>query len=92
MNDKSLMHGGGESYSGVVPTRQPNKGGRSPEEVAEGRPLSKENTRQSKPCRTQSRESGSNGLERVREAAKKDGKMQFTALLHHGTVDLLRDR
>jgi RNA-directed DNA polymerase len=27
----------------------------------------------------------------VREVAKKDGKVRFTALLHHVTVDLLRD-
>jgi len=57
----------------------------------EERPLAKENTEQSNPCRTQSRESGSNGLERVREVAKKDKEVRFTALLHHGTVDLLRD-
>ena len=76
MSDKALMHGGGESYSGVVPTKQPNKSGRPPAEVAEGRPLTKENTRQPNPCRTPSRESGPSGLERVREAAKQDGKLQ----------------
>jgi len=57
----------------------------------EGRPLTRENADQLNPCRTQSRESGPNGLERVREAAKKDGKLQFTALLHHVNIDLLRD-
>ena len=57
----------------------------------EERPLAKENTQQSNQCRTQSRESGPNGLGRVREVAKKDGKVRFTALLHHVTVDLLRD-
>ena len=76
MSDKTPMHGGGESYSGVVPTKQPNKSGRPPAEVAEGRPLTKENTRQPKPYRTPSRESGPSGLERVREAAKQDGKLQ----------------
>src|SRR6202140_1402383 len=91
MSDKSTMHGGGESYSGVVPAKQPNKGGRPQAEVVEGRPLAKENTKQSNQCRTQSRESGPNGLGRVREVAKKDGKVRFTALLHHVTVDLLRD-
>ena len=91
MSGKSLMHDGGESYSGVVPTKQPNKGGRPSAEVVEGRPLAKENTEQSNQCRTQSRESGSKGLERVREVAKKDRNVQFTALLHHVTVDLLRD-
>jgi len=57
----------------------------------EERPLVKENTEQSNQCRTQRRESGSNELERVREVAKKDKEVRFTALLHHVTVDLLRD-
>ena len=47
MSDKTLMHGGGESYSGVVPTKQPIKSEPSPTEVVEGRPLTKENTQQS---------------------------------------------
>ena len=63
MSDESLMHGGEESYSGVVPAKQPNKGERSPEEVVEGRPLTKENTQEPGPCRTPSRESGLNRLE-----------------------------
>ena len=89
-NDKTLMHGSGESYSGVVPAKQPNKGERSPAEVVEERPLTKENTRQPNPYRTPSRESGPSGLERVREAAKQDRKQKFTALLHHVSIDLLR--
>jgi RNA-directed DNA polymerase len=91
MSHKSHMHGSGESYSGVVPTKQPNKSGRPQAEVVEERPLTKKNMAQSDPCRTPCRESGPNGLGRVREAAKKDGKIRFTALLHHVTVDLLRD-
>ena len=91
MSYKAHMDGGGESYSGVVPAKQPNKGGRPPAEVVEGRPLPKENTAQSDPRRTPSRESGPSGLDRVREAAKKDGKLRFTALLHHVSVDRLRD-
>ena len=91
MSGKSLMDGGGESYSGVVPAKQPNKGGKPSAEVVEERPLAKENTEQSNPGRTQSRGDGPNGLERVREVAKKDKELRFTALLHHVTVDLLRD-
>ena len=91
MSGKPLMHGSGESYSGVVPAKQPNKGGRPSAEVVEERPLAKENADQSNQRRTQSRESGPNGLGRVREVAKKDGEVRFTALLHHVTVDLLRD-
>ena len=69
MSGKSLVHGQGESYHGIVPTKQPNQGGEPPAEVAEGRPWAKENTPQSNPCRTPSRESGPSGLERVRETA-----------------------
>jgi hypothetical protein len=55
------------------------------------RPLTKENTPEPNPYRTPSRESGSSGLERVREAARKDRKLKFTALLHHVSIDLLRE-
>jgi RNA-directed DNA polymerase len=85
------MNGDGESYCGIVPTKQPNKGDASPAEVAEGRPQTKENTQQPNLGRTPSRESRPSGLERVREAARKDGKLKFTALLHHVSIDLLRD-
>ena len=48
MSYKAHMHGDGESYSGIVPAKQPNKGGRPPAEVVEGRTLTKENTDQPK--------------------------------------------
>jgi RNA-directed DNA polymerase len=89
MSSKTQMNGGGESYSGVVLAKHPNKTGKPEAEGVEGRPLTKENAEQPNPCRTQNRESGSNGMARVREAAKRDGKLQFTALLHHVTIDLL---
>ena len=91
MSHKTHMHGGGESYGGVVHAKQPNKSGRPPAEAVEGRPLTKENMDQQNLGRTQSRENGPNELDRVREAARRDGKLRFTALLHHVTVDLLRD-
>ena len=91
MSGKSLMNGGGESHCGIVPTKQPNKGDGSPAEVVEGRPKTKENTQQPNLCWTPSRESRPSGLERVRETARKDGKLKFTALLHHVSIDLLRD-
>ncbi|MCP5119557.1 MAG: group II intron reverse transcriptase/maturase, partial [bacterium] len=53
-------------------------------------PLTKENTGEPNSCRTQSRESEPSGLDRVRQAAKKDKELQFTALMHHVTIDLLR--
>jgi group II intron reverse transcriptase/maturase len=91
MSDKSFMHDSGESYCGIVPAKQPNKSEESPAEVVEGRPQTKENTRESNPYRTPSRASGPSGLARVREAAKLDGKLKFTALLHHVSIDLLRE-
>jgi hypothetical protein len=66
MSNKSLMRGGGESYSGVVPAKQPNKSGRPRAEVVEGRPLAKENAEPLNLYQTPSRESGPSGLERVR--------------------------
>ena len=68
-----------------------NNDGRTPAENAEGRPRNKENTRPS--CRqpTQSEARVSQGLAGVRKAAKQHQKMRFTALLHHLTVDLLRE-
>jgi RNA-directed DNA polymerase len=91
MSHKSSAHDGGESYSGIVLTKQPNQSEESPAEVVEGRPLTKENTLQPNPYRTPSRERGPSGLERVREAARRDRKLKFTALLHHVSIDLLRD-
>jgi hypothetical protein len=44
MSGKSLMHGQGESYHGIVPTKQPNNSGGPLAEVVEGRPLTEENT------------------------------------------------
>lgn len=41
-------------------------------------------------CRTQCRESVSSGLARVRKLAKEQPKLRFTALMHHLTLDLLR--
>jgi RNA-directed DNA polymerase len=90
VSDNPHRHGGGESYSGVVPAKHSNPGGQRPGEDVEGRALTKENTEQSNPCRTPSRESGPSGLDRVRRAAKGDGKLRFTAWLHHVTVDQLR--
>jgi RNA-directed DNA polymerase len=91
MSGKSFMNDDGESYCGILSAKQPNKGDGSPAEGAEERPQTKENTQQSNLCRTPSRDSRLSGLERVREAARKDGKLKFTALLHHVSIDLLRD-
>jgi group II intron reverse transcriptase/maturase len=49
----------------------------------EGRGLAKGNLQQQNASRTPSRTDAPSALERVRQAAKKDRKLRFTALLHH---------
>ena len=83
----AAVHAVEKSDTSVVPKKQPNKG--QPAEVVEGRGVAKGNAQEPPACRTQSRENASTGLESVREAAKKDGQMKFTALLHHVTTSLL---
>jgi RNA-directed DNA polymerase len=60
-------------------------------EEGEGRPMTKENNMEPNTQPTQSGERVSQGLRGVRERAQKEKQEQFTALLHHVTVDLLRD-
>ena len=60
-------------------------------ESAEGRPLIKENVRQPNTYPTQSGKGVSQGLAGVRKAAGENKEMKFTALLHHLTIDLLRE-
>jgi group II intron reverse transcriptase/maturase len=76
-----------KSDAPIVPKKPPNKG--KPAEVVEGRGAAEGNADESPACRTPSRESASLGLERVRETAKKDRRLRFTALLHHITPSLL---
>lgn len=81
----------GESDGQVVPTKRSNKEERSLAESVEGSCSTKGNTSEANTLRTLSRESVSQGLEGVRGAARRDKKQKFTALLHHVTVDLLRE-
>jgi retron-type reverse transcriptase len=79
-----MMNGHGKSDSSVVPQKSPNKAGpEAAAEEVEGRELAKGNLRQQNVPRTRSRSGTHSALERVREAAAKDRKMRFTALLHH---------
>jgi group II intron reverse transcriptase/maturase len=90
MSYKAHAHGDRESHSGVVPAKRSNEGRGGPKEIVEGRPLTKENAEEPNPNRTPSRANGPSGLDRVREAAKGDPEMRFTALLHHVSTGLLR--
>ena len=68
-----------------------NNDGQPSAEREEGRPQIEENTLQPNTHLTQGKERVSQGLKRVRTAAREHREMRFTALLHHMTVDLLRE-
>ncbi len=69
--------------SDPTPEKSPNKAGQPVAEGMEGRGLAKGNLPQQNASRTPSRKDAPSALERVRQAAGKDKKLQFTALLHH---------
>jgi RNA-directed DNA polymerase len=77
------MNEHGKSDRPVVPEKSPNKTGKPEAEGMEGRGLTKGNLPQQNATRTPSRTVVPNALERVRQAARKDKKLRFTALLHH---------
>src|SRR6266849_10700610 len=72
-----------ESHSTVVPMKSPNKVGQPTAEGVEGRGLAKGNLPQQNAPRIQRRTGAPSALEWVRQAAVRDRKMRFTALLHH---------
>src|SRR6516225_4571801 len=78
-----MTNGPGKSDSPVVPEKSPNNAGQPAAEGMEGRGLAKGNLPQQNASRTPSRKDAPSALERVRQAAKKDKKLRFTALLHH---------
>src|SRR6266576_426076 len=80
-----------ESHSGIVPMNQSNKDRKPSAENEEERPLIKENAGQPNTHPTQSGERVSQGLAGVRKVARDNKEMKFTALLHHLTVELLRE-
>jgi hypothetical protein len=86
-----MMYGPEKSDPSVVAVKPANNAGPPVAEWVEPRDGTKGNANQSRTRRTQSRGSVSPGLERVRDAARQRKKEQFSALLHHVTVDLLRD-
>ena len=89
MNDR------GKSDSSVVPVKPSNKDGTSAApsaERVEGRGLPKGNSEGQNRSRAQLRQDLQNALDRVREAAVRDRKLQFTTLWHHVyKVDRLRE-
>lgn len=85
------MDGRGKSDSLVVPGKSPNKASSLAAEVMEERGLAKGNSVEGDALRTQGRDGATSALDRVRQAAGRDRKQRFTALLHHVyAVDRLR--
>jgi group II intron reverse transcriptase/maturase len=64
--------------------------GQPPAEFVERRPKAEGNSGQTTVIGTQGPIEASSALSRIREAAERDSKLQFSNLLHHVNVDLLR--
>lgn len=86
----SGMHADGKSDGRIVPEKLPNKG-MKPAEAVEGRRPAKGNSVPAPAPQTQCWTSASCVLHRVRIAARKNKHARFTALLHHITIEHLRD-
>ena len=78
-----MMHDDRQSHRPVVPRKLPNNARQGAAEAGEGRERAKENSPKRNAARTQSRNVAPSALERVRQAAQRDRKQRFTALLHH---------
>src|SRR5437879_1334869 len=81
----------GRSDRPTVPKKSLNNAGQPAAEGMEGSGLAKGNLPQQNATRTPCRTDAPSALERVRQAAGKDRKLRFTALLHHiYNLDTLR--
>ncbi len=78
-----MMNGRGKSDRPVLPEKSPNKAGQPVAEGMEGRGRAKGNLLQQNASRTPCRTDAPSALERVRQTARRDRKLRFTALLHH---------
>jgi RNA-directed DNA polymerase len=78
-----MMDEGGKSDRAVLPMKSSNKAGPPVAERMEGRGLTEGNPQQQNASRTPSRSDGPSARERIRQAAKEDKEVRFTALYHH---------
>ncbi len=85
------MHDRGKSDRPVLPAKPPNKPVQAGAEVVEGRGLPEGNTASEIRAGRSAGQGVSSELDRVRQVARKDKDVRFTALLHHVTVDRLRE-
>lgn len=84
------MNEQGKSDRSMVPTKPPNNAGSTAAEVVEGRDLAEENADQQNTHRTQCRVRVHSELDGVRQIARRDKEVRFTALFHHITIERLR--
>jgi len=89
IGQKSNMHVDGKPDGRAVPTKCPNRSGNPLAEGTEGSRPAKANAEQTTASQTESWGDALRRLRGVREAAKRDKRLQFTALLHHVSVLLL---
>jgi RNA-directed DNA polymerase len=85
-----VMHGHEKSDPAIVAKRPTNKAGQPVAEPVERRAGTEGNAGQQSTRRAQDRESVSQALGRVRQAARQRRKEKFTALFHHLSVPMLR--
>jgi len=85
-----MMHGREKSDPAIVAVKPTNKAGQPDAELVEPRAGTKGKAGQQSTRRAQNRESVSQALDRIRQAARHRKKERFTALFHHISLDLLR--
>jgi RNA-directed DNA polymerase len=85
-----MMHGNGKSDPEIVAVKPANKAERSAAELVEQRAGTEGNADQQSTRRAQDRESVSQALGRIRQAAKQRKKEKFTSLFQHISAELLR--
>ena len=96
-----MMHGHEKSDPAIVAEKPANKAEQPAAEQSAAEPTAAEpgepragtegNADQQSTCRTQSRVSVSQALDRIRKVAKERKKERFTALFHHISTDLLEE-
>ena len=89
-----MMHDREKSDSAIVAVKPANNASVSKADAAEPvepRAGTKRNASEQSTHRTQGRARVTQALDRVRKAARQKKKEKFTALLHHLSIDLLRE-
>jgi len=85
------MHAAEKSDTGIVPKKALNKAEKAVAEGLEGRPVTEGNSEETTANCTQGQGEALSGLDRIREAARRDKSTRFNNLMHHITVELLRE-